>query len=175
MKIIKDIKAYSDGSFIKAIMTIMINPYFHMCFWYRIAHAFSLIHFSLISKIIMYFNRLIYSCDIDYRCSIGGGLKILHGTGIVIGKGVIIGNNVSIYQGVTLGGNFGKSRIVNGKKYEFPVIEDNVKLLTKCSVFGPCVVGRGSIVGAHTVITKDVSENQVIYNKQTLISRDINV
>ena len=122
----------------------------------------------------MYFNKLIYSCDIDYRANIGGGLKILHGIGIVIGAEVYAGENLTIYQGVSLGGSFGKKREIQGKTTGQPYIHNNVTLLANCSVFGPCEIGQGSFIGAGTIITKDVAENVTVYTKteKVIISND---
>ena len=165
MKLAKDLKRFSDGSFLKGLYTVFLNSNFQMIFWYRVAHFFYKIHLSPISKLIMYFHKLTYSCDIDYRADLGGGLKIMHGIGIVIGSEVVSGENLTIYQGVTLGGNFGKKREICGKSTGQPYIHNNVTLLAKCSAFGPCEIGNNSIVGANAVITKDVPDDTTVFTK----------
>ena len=160
---------YSGSSLIKAIYTVFLNPSFQMVFWYRAAHMFYRMHLSVLSRIIMFFHKIVFSVDIDYRAEIGKGFKAAHGVGIVIGKGVVIGDYVTVYQGVTIGGNFGKSRTENGKKKSFPTIGSNVKLLARCCVFGPVTVGSGSIISAGSIITRDVPEKSFVYTESNLV------
>ena len=143
-----------------------------MTFWYRVANRLYKMHLSPLSRIIMYFHKLVYSCDIDYRADIDGGFKIMHGIGIGIGAEVHAGKNLTIYQNVTLGGNFAKKKEIQGKTTGQPYIHNNVTLLANCSAFGPCEIGQGSFIGAGTIITKDVPENVTIYTKteKTIIS-----
>lgn len=165
MKIIEDIKAYSGKSFFKGIYTVLLNSNFQMTFWYRVAHLFYLIHLSLVSKIIMYFHKLIFSCDIDYRCQIGGGLKIVHGLGIVIGKDVNIGANCSIYKGCVLGGNGDKSKEFNGRIVTQPQVGNNVSIYSNATILGPVIIGDNSSVGAAAVIMHDVNSNTTVFMK----------
>ena len=64
-----------------------------------------------------------------------------------------VGNNVTLYQGVTLGGT-GKDA---GKRH--PTIEDNVVIAAGAKVLGPFTVGKGSKIGAGSVVLKPVPEN----------------
>ena len=76
-----------------------------------------------------------------------------HGAGVVIGETAEVGNNVTLYQGVTLGGT-GKDA---GKRH--PTIEDNVVIAAGAKVLGPFTVGKGSKIGAGSVVLKPVPEN----------------
>ena len=165
MKILEVIKAFSEKSLIKGVYTILLNSNFQMIFWYRIAHFLYRIHLSFFSKIIMYFHKLIFSCDIDYRCEIGGGIKIIHGLGIVIGKDVSIGTNCTIYKGVVLGGNGNKINERNGKIINQPQIGNNVFIYTNAMILGPVIVGENSRIGAGTIIMHDVNSNTTVFTK----------
>ena len=175
MKIIKDLKACSNGSFVKAVYNIFLNSNFQMIFWFRVAHFFGKIHLPFISKIIMYFHKLTYSVDIDYRATIAGGFKIAHGLGIVIGKDVVIEENVTVYQGVTLGGNGDKRNFIMGKERSQPYIHKGAKLFAGCCVIGPCEIGENSIVAAHAVVTKDVASNTSVRTVFERVETEINV
>ena len=174
MRIHKDLKRYSEGSFLKGLYTILLNSNFQMLLWYRIAHWCFKHRLWIFSKFIMYFHKIIFSVDIDYRCTIGGGCKILHGLAIVIGKDVVIGENATIYKGVVLGGNTQKKRMVNGREIVQPVIGSNVQIYSDCAVLGPCVIGDGCEIGAHTVVTHDVPAGVRIYTKteKIMVSRE---
>lgn len=165
MKLIDDIRAYAGRSFVKGIYTILLNSNFQMIFWYRAAHLFYKMHLSVISKIIMYFCKLVFSCDIDYRCEIGGGIKIVHGLGIVIGKDVSIGTNCSIYKGCVLGGNGDKSKENNGRLVTQPQVGNNVSIYSNAAILGPVIVGDNSVIGASALIMKDVDESVTVITK----------
>lgn len=173
MKIIDDIKAYSGKNPIRILYTLFLNTGFHMTFWYRVAHFFYKCHLSIISKIIMFFHKIIYSVDFDYRAKIGGGFKVVHSLGIVIGCDVVIGKNVTLYQGVTLGGNFGKTKVICGKETGQPYLHDGVKVFAHGMIFGPCEIGENAEIGAGTVVTKDVPANTRIYTKSEKVMVEI--
>lgn len=171
MRIVEDLKRYSGGSAVKALYSILLNSNFQMILWYRIAHGFGKIHLSLISKIIMYFHKLIYACDIDYRADIGGGFKIFHGIGIVIGAEVVCGKNCTLYQGVNLSGNLGKRKLINGKETGQPFLHDNVTLYAQSCIIGPVEIGAGSSIGANAVITSDVPPHTVVFTKSQRVEK----
>lgn len=173
MKILKDLKRYSNGSLLKAIFTIFFGYEFQTIFWYRVAHFFDKIHFSIFSKIIMYWCNIIYSVDIDYRCDIAGGFKLVHGIGIVIGKDVVIEENVTVYQGVTLGGNNGKKKNILGIEREQPYIHSGVNIYSGAIIIGPCEIGENSIIAARAFVSKDVRANTRVYTKCERIDSEI--
>ena len=95
-------------------------------------------------------TRRITGVEIHPAAKIGKGFFIDHGTGVVIGETAEIGDNVTIYQGVTLGGT-GKDV---GKRH--PTIEDDVMISCGAKVLGPITIGKGSKIGAGSVVLKDV-------------------
>jgi serine O-acetyltransferase len=92
----------------------------------------------------------IFAVDINPAARIGIGIMLDHGTGIVIGETAAVGDNCSILQGVTLGGT-GKE---TGDRH--PKIGDNVLLSVGAKVLGNIKVGDCSVVGAGSVVLKDV-------------------
>ena len=94
---------------------------------------------------------------------------MIHGIGIVIGNDVRIGKNVTIYQGVTLGGNSGKTQELNGVVFSQPWISDNVCLFANSMVIGPVFIGENSRVGAGAVVMKNVEADTVVYTKHDLV------
>lgn len=92
----------------------------------------------------------VFSVDIHPAVSMGRRVFIDHGTGIVIGETAMIGDDVSILQHVTLGGT-GKDR---GDRH--PKIRDGVLLSANATVLGNIEIGRGAIVGAGSVVLRNV-------------------
>lgn len=106
----------------------------------------------LIEKLILRSN----SCCLSPLATIGRNLKLEHPVGLVVGHGVVIGDNVTIYQHVTLG-----SRSINGRAC--PMIEDDVVIYAGAVVIGGVRLGKGAIVGANSVVTRDIAAGQVVY------------
>lgn len=121
--------------------------------WHRAARFFYRIKLKLIARMISQRARFLTGIEIHPAAKIGSGVFIDHGTGVVIGETAEVGNNVVIYQGVTLGGT-GKEK---GKRH--PTIKDNVKIYAGAKVLGNIVVGENSIIGAQSVVLKDVPPN----------------
>ena len=117
---------------------------------YRRAHWFWTHKMKLIASIISKRARRKTGVEIHPGATIGSGVFIDHGAGVVIGETAEIGNNVTTYQGVTLGGT-GKD---TGKRH--PTIEDNVMISAGAKVLGPFTVGKGSKIGAGSVVLKEV-------------------
>jgi len=92
------------------------------------------------------------SVDISDGAKIGPGFYIAHLGSIVVGTGVETGSNFSIRQGVTLGGsgNTGLSH---------PKVGDNVVLAAGSKVIGGVILGSNIIVGANSVVVKNIPNN----------------
>jgi serine O-acetyltransferase len=95
-----------------------------------------------------------YGVYISPNASIGIGLKLPHPTGIVIGNGVNIGENCTIYQQVTFGG----ARKGDAQKNLYPQVGANVIVFAGAKVIGNVFIHSRSIVGANSVVTKNVPE-----------------
>lgn len=80
------------------------------------------------------------------------GLCFAHFSCIVINNGCRIGKNCTIFQGVTIGSARGKG---------VPCIGDNVVICANSSIIGKVTIGNNVIIGAGTVVTKDIPDNAV--------------
>ncbi len=156
MRLIQDLKAYSKGSVKKAIVTALINPCFHAIILFRISSFFHRAHLDILAKIFWYINRVIYAVDIDFRANLAGGLVIFHGVGLVVGMDVVSKGRLTLYQGVTLGGN-GRTREIDGKLVDQPVIGTDVIIYTDAKIFGPVIIGDNCVIKSGVIITEDMS------------------
>ncbi len=104
-------------------------------------------------------------CVVHPYAIIGNNFRLGHGGfGVVIGN-CDIGDNVTIMQGTTLGNK--------GKKGEFPEIYDNVFIGSNCDIIGPISIGKNSVIGSGSVITKSIPKDCIAYNKKkTIIIKD---
>jgi len=117
---------------------------------YRYAHALWIRGCKKLALRISYRAKLKTGIDIHPEAKIGSRVFIDHGVGVVIGQTCEIGNDVVIYQGVTLGGT-GKE---TGKRH--PTVEDGVMISAGALVLGSVRIGKGSKIGAGSVVLKDI-------------------
>jgi len=106
---------------------------------------------SIIEKqIILY--RIKRNCDVTFaKKLLSQGVQFPHPLGIVINHDAIIGNNVIIHHHVTIGQKNGFN----------PIIQDNVEIYAHSIIFGKIIIGRGSIIGAGSVVTHSIPKNEI--------------
>ncbi|MBI5158737.1 serine acetyltransferase [Candidatus Micrarchaeota archaeon] len=137
---------------------------------HRLAHVLYEAGVPLLPRLL---NELAHSktgIDIHPGARIGERFFIDHGTGVVIGETAEIGNNVLVYHQVTLGVKRQEidddGTVVRGKK-RHPTIGDRVVVGAGARVLGPIVIGEDSIIGANTVVTKDVPPDSIVAGEHT--------
>lgn len=84
---------------------------------------------------------------------------------IRIGSHVMFGPGVNIHGGnhdISLGGGFMKSRVKEFGCDPDIVIEDDCWIAANAVILAGVRIGRGAVVGAGAVVTKDVPENAVV-------------
>src|SRR5699024_7695558 len=97
--------------------------------------------------------------EISPQAQLSKTVTISHGIGTVIGGGCKIGENVLIRQNVTLGQKGTGNPILNSKVH--PTVQDNVVIGAGTCILGGIIIGKNSIIGANSVVTKDVPPNTV--------------
>lgn len=105
-------------------------------------------------------NRLIklYGIELSGTTKIDIGFNIGHANGIILGEGVEIGKNVTIYQQVTLG----ISNVVDKGNFDaYPKVGDNCVIYSGAKLFGNIKVGKGTVIGANSVLLTNTEENSV--------------
>jgi serine O-acetyltransferase len=105
--------------------------------------------------------KLLLNCDIycDLRHR---DVYMPHPYGIIIHSGAQIGQRVTIMQQVTLGG---RQIGIN----EAPIIEDDVYLGAGAKVLGHVRIGRGAIVGANAVVTRNVPAGATVVGANRIL------
>lgn len=151
-----DYRRYSElypnggGKWLKFLNIWIHERGFVYIFWLRLTMVrsplkpfFWLVYHHLSSK---------YGIQISTRTPIGPGLYIGHGLGVVINASARIGKNVSLSQFLTIGSNKGKAA----------TIEDDVYIAPSVCLVEDVVIGRGSVVGAGSVVTEDVPPLSIV-------------
>lgn len=97
--------------------------------------------------------------------SFGPGLKIGHAGGIIVNQNVKIGKNCSIRPYTVIGNK------QDGKNEQVPIIGDNVTIGCNVSIIGKITVGDNAVIGAGSVVVKDVPANAVVVGNPARVVR----
>ena len=148
----------------KSIISIILTyPGVKAVFFHKFANFFHVAGFDLIARIISQTVRFFTGIEIHPGAKIGKNLFIDHGMGVVIGETSEIGDNVTIYHNVTLGGiapsiNSNDQRDIK----RHPTLEHNVVVGSGAQILGPITIGKNSLIGSNSVVTKNVPEKSIM-------------
>ena len=157
----RDLTASSgSSSIIRNLKWLLFTHSIHLTFLIRVGQSCRRIPFlgRFLSFIFEYIIRVLYASDISCKAEIGPGLNLMHGHDIVIGADVLIGSNCKIFNGVTLGNKDTEKPSTDNQ----PKVGSNVQICTGAKLLGPIRVGDNSIIGANSVVVKDVPSNVVV-------------
>ena len=101
------------------------------------------------------------SCELYLSNYIGKGLFVQHGLGTIIGSRNKIGEGFRIFQNCTIGH---RDKNSNGN-----TIGNNVICYAGSKILGSNEIGDGVVVGANTVLTKNVPANMIVYGNPAVI------
>ena len=142
---------------------VLCYPGFQALVLHRISHKLWNYKLPLLPRVLSQLTRNITGIEIHPGAKIGRGVFIDHGMGVVIGETSEIGNNVTIYHNVTLGGiapSINSNDQRNMKRH--PTLEDNVVVGSGAQILGPITIGKNSLIGSNSVVTKNVPEKSVM-------------
>ena len=92
---------------------------------------------------------------VDFPCTanIGPGVHLPHCGNIVVHADAIIGDDCCISQGVTIGVSG------RGQRRGVPTLGNRVYVGVNAVVVGPIVIGDGVVIGANSLVNRDVPPN----------------
>jgi len=135
----------------------------------KMTNKFIFLIFSPIIILYKFITDLILGCEIPASTKIGRGLIIHHGRALVLNADVIIGKNVTLKHNTTIG----NKEDINGKNLGSPIIEDNVIIGPNSVIIGAIKVGKNSIIGAGSVVVKDVEPFSIVAGNPAKVIRKL--
>ncbi len=141
---------------------VLTTPGLHAIWTHRLAHRLHLRGVPLLPRLISHVARFLTGIEIHPGARIGRAFFIDHGMGVVIGETAEIGNRVTLYQGVTLGiYHTANVSAMRGTK-RHPTLRDGVTVTVGAKILGALTVGEGAIIGAGSVVTRDVPPHTTV-------------
>ena len=128
----------------------------------KLRHNMERIKIPVIPKILFWFDRFIFSCDIPNKVIIGEDVVFPHyGLGCIFHERTVIGNHCRIYQHVTIGCRNGIGP---------PIIGDYVLIGAGAILLGAIKIGNNVCIGAGAVVVHDIPDNcTVVGNPASII------
>jgi len=103
-----------------------------------------------------------YGLELGYKTDIGAFSYINAKYGVIIDDEVQIGSHCSIYSVSTIDNKTGKVHI-----------KKNVKLGSHSTVLPGVTIGENSVIGAHSLVTKDIPDNVIAFGVPAKVIRSI--
>ncbi|WP_243147637.1 serine acetyltransferase [Scytonema sp. UIC 10036] len=130
--------------------------------------------FSWISK--FYFGIYLFIVDwllgveLPWNTQVGTKLKLHHARGLVINHETIIGNNCILRHSTTIG----NKKLLDGSISGSPKIGNNVDIGANVVILGEITIDDDAVIGAGSVVVKDVPKGAVVAGNPARIIRMTN-
>jgi len=147
----------------QAFGAFLFKPGFAAIFLHRFARQFVRTWLDKFGVLIWAWNTNRSGCHFHLDSEIAPGLCLPHPVAIVIGTGVRVGPNATIYQSVTIG------KLATSEEY--PVIGRDVVIYPGAIIIGAINVGDRAVIGAGSIVIKDVPADAVVAGNPARILR----
>lgn len=125
----------------------------------------------LLPYLIFYrlFVEWILGVELPWNTKVGSGLKLFHGQGLVVNDHTVIGNNCTLRHNTTIG----HKELLDGTFSESPIIGNNVDIGSNTAIIGAVTIGDNVIIGAGSVVVKDLEANAIYAGNPAQLIRKI--
>jgi putative colanic acid biosynthesis acetyltransferase WcaB len=143
---------------------------------FRLAQAIGNMPKFLIGIVIIYrfFYQIVIEwllgIELPFDTQVGENLKLQHGHALVVNHGTIIGANCTLRHSTTIG----NKKLSDGSYSASPKIGNNVDIGAHVVIIGSINVGDNAVIGAGSVVVKDVPEGAVVVGNPARVIRTVN-
>lgn len=109
----------------------------------------------------------ILGVELPWDTQIGANLKLHHGYALVINHHVVIGTNCILRHSTTIG----NKKLADGRFSSSPKIGNNVEIGCQVVILGDVTVGDNAVIGAGSVVVKNVPPGAVVVGNPARILR----
>jgi serine O-acetyltransferase len=157
IRIIEDLNVIlkRDPAKPNALVVLLFHPGLKALRRHRVAHYLWNHKFKWLAEIIYYRTRKLTGIEIHPGAKLGRRVFIDHGMGLVIGETSIVGDDTVLFHGVTLAGN------TDEPIKRHPTLGKGVKVYPNATIIGPVSIGDKCIIGASSIVLKDMKEGEV--------------
>jgi len=137
---------------------------------FRLAHAARALPspWWLITAPYLAFYRVsvewVLGTELRYKTRIGPRLRLFHAHALVVHEGTVIGADCTLRQSTTIG-----NKSPDGG---CPILGDGVDVGANVVILGPVKIGDRAVIGAGSVVVKDVPAGAVVAGNPARIIRD---
>jgi serine O-acetyltransferase len=137
---------------LRRLLDVLTLPGFLAVLIFRINSVFYRARIRPVARLMFLFNYMAFGVELHPGAEAGPGLTVPHPVGAGFGAGSKLGRNVQIFKGAGLG----TAGLIDPKLDGFPVVEDDCIFFDGAYAFGPITIGRGAVIGANSVVMRDV-------------------
>lgn len=96
--------------------------------------------------------------ELRYKTKVGPGLRLFHGQALVVHEGTVIGPGCTLRQSTTIGAK----TLPDGTTSACPVLGEGVDVGANAVIIGAVTIGDRAVIGAGSVVVKDVAAGAVV-------------
>jgi putative colanic acid biosynthesis acetyltransferase WcaB len=105
--------------------------------------------------------------ELPWDTEVGENLQLQHGIGLVVNHDTIIGDNCTLRNSTTIG----NKQQADGTYGAPPKIGNNVDIGCNVVIIGALTIGDNAVIGAGSVVVKDVPPNAVVAGNPAKVLR----
>ncbi len=143
---------------LRRFLDVLTYPGYLAVLIYRINSVFYRARIRPVARLLFLLNYVTFGVELHPGAEAGPGLTVPHPVGSAFGAGCKLGRNVKIFKGASLG----TAGLIDPLLDGFPVVEDDCILFDGAKAFGPITIGRGAIIGANSVVTRNVPPGAIM-------------
>jgi putative colanic acid biosynthesis acetyltransferase WcaB len=164
--ILQDWQINKDTSF-KSRLTLLM---FRLAQYLKTLPSIFILIFILYRFLYQIVVEWVLGIELPWNTQVGSNLKLQHGHGLVVNHETIIGGNCILRNSTTIG----NKRQQDGSYSASPKIGDNVDIGANVVIIGSITVGNNAVIGAGSVVIKDVPKGAVVVGNPARVIRIAN-